>query len=57
MPSITDMINEKYGVAGENIADALSKAAKADKPITNIADAAKALYEAKNNTADADDQD
>lgn len=54
MPSITDVINEQYGVAGVNIADALSQAAKADKPITNIADAAKALYETKNDTEATD---
>lgn len=50
MPSITDVINEKYGVAGGNIADALSQAAgyEIGEGITNIADAAAALNEAKN---------
>lgn len=41
MPSITDVINEKYGVAGSNIADALSQVAgyEPGQGIDNIADA------------------
>ena len=47
MPSITDAINEKYGVGGNNIAEALCQAAKkkgSTAPETdNIADAATNL--------------
>ena len=53
MPSITDVINEKYGVAGGNIADALAQAATGCAPGQggdNIADNAGALYEAKNSS-------
>ena len=41
MPSITDMINEKYGVAGGNIADAISQIGgfEPGQGIDNIADA------------------
>lgn len=53
MPSITDVINEKYGVAGGNIADALAQAATECAPGQggdNIADNVALLYEAKNSS-------
>lgn len=43
MPNLTDLLNEKYGVTGENIADALSKAAGTYTP--NIADGILAVAE------------
>lgn len=56
MPSITDMINEKYGVTGGNIADALSQAAgyEPGQGIDNIADAINAAYEYQNTLATFD---
>ena len=51
MPSITDAINEKYGVGGNNIAEALSQAAKikgsSASETDNIADAAMNLMSAE----------
>lgn len=58
MPSICDVINEKYGVGGENIADALCQAAGQKGATHNIADAAALLAEAKKQetqTAEPDD--
>lgn len=56
MSSITDMINEKYGVAGGNIADALSQAAgyEPGQGVDNIADAINAAYEYQSNLAPFD---
>lgn len=50
MPSITDVINEKYNVAGGNIADALSQAAGKEpgQGVDNIADAAAELIDKEN---------
>ena len=53
MPSIVDVINEKYNVGGENIADALCKAAGQPGATDNIADAAAILAEAKKQEAEA----
>ena len=54
MPSITDVINEKYNVSGGNIADALAQAAQLygalpmEEVNDSIADMTAALYKAKN---------
>ncbi len=56
MPSITDAINEKYGVGGNNIAEALCQAAKkkgSTAPETdNIADAATNLMNTATETTE-----